>query len=255
MIEVEEGDRIYVYSDGVIETRGPGDAMFGQERLEGILEKNTSPEDVFVEILDGLARFRKGEGQDDDITMIEVTCDADCQRRANENTSNRLPARAPAYWQVCYELSSECLRSLDPLLLFLQNLMDVQGLHSHRERLYTIFAELFANALEHGLLRLDSKWKKTSDGFAKYYAEREKRLEELEGEWIRIRLTYHPLDAGGELTIHLEDSGPGFDYETVFPDLEANTSHSGRGIPLVRSLCTRFGLEGDGNCVEAVYCW
>ena len=117
---------------------------------------------------------------------IEVTCDTDSQRRANDDTSNRLPARAPAHGQVCYELSSECLHSLDPLPLFLQNLIDVQGLHSHRERLYTILAEIVANALDHGLLRLDSTWKKTPDGFAKYYAEREKRLERLEGEWIRI---------------------------------------------------------------------
>ena len=43
--------------------------MFGQERLEETIEKNTRPENIFAEILDGLARFRKGEGQGADITI------------------------------------------------------------------------------------------------------------------------------------------------------------------------------------------
>ena len=46
--------------------------------------------------------------------------------------------------------------------------MDLQGLHEHCKRLYTILTELFANALEHGLLGLDPGLKHTPQGFAVY---------------------------------------------------------------------------------------
>jgi two-component system, HptB-dependent secretion and biofilm response regulator len=65
------------------------------------------------------------------------------------------------------------LRTLDPLPQIMQMLTALQGLHAHRERLYTILAELFANALEHGLLGLNSALKQTPQGFVAYYTARE----------------------------------------------------------------------------------
>jgi two-component sensor histidine kinase len=43
--------------------------------------------------------------------------------------------------------------------------MEIQGLIEHRESIFLIVTELFANALEHGLLGLDSKMKQSADGF------------------------------------------------------------------------------------------
>jgi two-component system, HptB-dependent secretion and biofilm response regulator len=133
--------------------------------------------------------------------------------------------------------------------------MALQGLHAHRERLYTILAELFANALEHGLLGLDSALKHTPQGFVAYYIARERSLAALEHGWINIALTHTAMGTAGQLTLRIEDSGPGFEYQRCQPDLAANRTHSGRGIPLVRALCQALTYHGAGNCVEAVYVW
>jgi hypothetical protein len=50
----------------------------------------------------------------------------------------------------------------------------------HRERIYMVLAELFFNALDHGLLKLDSRLKETPQGFGEYYSQRTKRLADLQ---------------------------------------------------------------------------
>ena len=57
--------------------------------------------------------------------------------------------------------------------------MEVPGLRPHSSRLYTILAELYSNALEHGVLGLSSRLKSSSDGFGEYYAQRSLKLMEF----------------------------------------------------------------------------
>ena len=49
-----------------------------------------------------------------------------------------------------------------------------------REPLFTVLAELFNNALDHGILELDSGLKRDVEGFSEYYKQRIERLEKLE---------------------------------------------------------------------------
>ena len=60
----------------------------------------------------------------------------------------------------------------------------------HRERIYMVLAELFFNALDHGLLKLDSRLKETPQGFGEYYSQRTKRLADLQEGRIEIKLSH-----------------------------------------------------------------
>ena len=53
----------------------------------------------------------------------------------------------------------------------------------------------------------------------------------------------------------VEDSGRGFDFQREFPAFDGNLGSSGRGIPLVRSLCRELRYVAPGNRVEALYAW
>jgi CheY-like chemotaxis protein len=255
VLDLVPGERVYAYTDGVIETSAPTGEMFSQPRLEVYLTQDCVPEQVFETICDGLTAFRAGGPQRDDLTLIEITCDARLANQISSEVTASSVARAPACWHMTLELDAMTLRTLDPLPQIMQMLMALQGLHNHRERLYTILAELFANALEHGLLDLDSGLKHTPQGFVAYYTAREQSLAALEHGWIKIILTHKAMGAAGQLTLRIEDSGPGFDYQRRWPDLTVNMTHSGRGIPLVRALCQALAYHGAGNCVEAVYVW
>ena len=158
-------------------------------------------------------------------------------------------------WSLSMELSADLIRHFDPLPLLIQSVNDLQGFRGKGQKLYTVFSELFSNALEHGILELNSDLKKTVDGFARYYTERQSKLGELANGKIKIDIKHSPKNEGGELIIQFQDSGNGFDYRTTRVALEDNISHSGRGIHLIESLCDEVTYGGNGNIVKAIYHW
>jgi len=109
--------------------------------------------------------------------------------------------------------------------------------------------------LEHGILGLDSNLKKSAEGFATYYSEREARLQSLKDAVVKISLRHEPKGKGGRLFLQFEDSGAGFDHERVLERQRTNKEYSGRGIPLLRKICDSFEYQGNGNTVNAVITW
>ncbi len=121
--------------------------------------------------------------------------------------------------------------------------------------LYTILAELYSNALEHGVLGLGGDLKKSPEGFAEYYAQREKLLNEISGGFVHIYFAYSSNIDGGSLTLRVEDSGAGFDYTALQGKALSTTGYSGRGIGIVEKLCKTVRYYGSGNKVEVVFAW
>ena len=238
-------DRVYLYTDGLIEAQ-VGATIYGEERLEVLV--NADSGNCVGEITADLAAFLTGVEQADDITLVEVKC-------------VRSIARVPAIltkacaWKLRLQFDTDRLRQSDPLPVVLQAVAALQDLGVHRENLYLILAELLSNAVEHGLLGLDSGLKNSPDGFASYYTQRAARLTQAEGGWIVIECEHVLHAGGGRLIVCIEDSGAGFDHGGMLQGLKENQGLHGRGIPLLRSLCRSVCYLGCGNRVEVVYAW
>jgi hypothetical protein len=118
-----------------------------------------------------------------------------------------------------------------------------------------ILTELFVNALDHGVLGLNSSMKRGVDGMEQYLCERANRLERLTEGRIEIDLTGLHYDGKDVLRIRVKDSGPGFDWSQLHVSSAALTHQFafGRGIALVRSLCASAQYHGTGNEVVAYY--
>ncbi|MDH5189887.1 MAG: SpoIIE family protein phosphatase [Gammaproteobacteria bacterium] len=253
IMDAEPGDRIYLYSDGLIEATDENGVMFGEDRLDLCFANNTDPAVMFEDISNSLNNFRGNKKQDDDTTLIEVSFDNNLVSNKSSYKKNS-DVKEPCKWSVSFELGPEILKDMDPLPAILHVLLEVQGLYSHRGRLYTILAELYSNALEHGVLGMDSTLKTSPEGFAEYYETRQKRLETLDNGFIRINLTHEPVDGGGKLSIEYLDSGKGFDFGSYQEQKKSNV-FSGRGIALVKSLCSELKYNESGNGIKAVYFW
>ncbi len=251
--DISEGDRVYVYTDGVIEAENLEGEMFGEDRLEGLFHENANPTEMFVDIQDGLSHFCQGHEQSDDTTLIEVRCQPmpDYSQIAQVEGFRK----TPLVWRSSLELEGDSLRGVDPIPILMHIVTEVQGLAGYREPLYTVLAELFNNALEHGLLGLESKLKHDVEGFSKYYTLRQERLANLEEGRIRFDFEHVPFQDGGRLTIKVTDSGPGFDYQNTLSALSSNMTHSGRGIALVTTICEQIVYFGNGNEVSAEFVW
>lgn len=248
---VEPGERVLAYSDGVVEAGKTGD-LFGQARLETLFG-GPSPHDAFVEELDReLAQTWAGSEQADDVTLIDYLFDG----RPHEAPSRRSRSTAvpPSHWGVSFELDASALKQSDPVPALLQPVFHLQGLQAHRQTLQLVVAELFNNALDHGLLELDSAWKATPAGFQRYYEARAERLAKLRDGRIAVRFEHRITPQGGRLTIEVEDDGPGFDVANV-ADAGGSLLKSGRGIRLVRELCVSLDYAQGGRRACAVYDW
>ncbi len=72
--EIESGDRIYAYSDGITEVINSDEEEFGQDQLEQTLHEllTTHAEIDFLSLK--VKQFRGEIDQFDDITLMEVTC-------------------------------------------------------------------------------------------------------------------------------------------------------------------------------------
>lgn len=257
VVGMQDGDRVYISSDGLTETKAGDGEVFGEAGLVKIFEENEQPAEFFDIVCSTLKNYQ-GEGkQKDDVAFIEIEYQQDIldsliERDEGKEANANLP---PSTWNISITLGADLIRHYDPLPMIMQSLGDMQGFSGRRQELFTVFSELFSNALEHGILQLDSSLKETADGFAKYYQQRASRLGNLSEGEIKIEINHRPLDVGGELTVRFEDSGTGFDFNTRMPELENNLGNSGRGIQLIRSRCVDVNYQGRGNVVEAVYRW
>lgn len=66
-IEAVQGDRVFTFTDGVLEARSPDGEMFGFERIEASLAGGTGAEGLF----EAVEQFRKGPTADD-VLIVEV---------------------------------------------------------------------------------------------------------------------------------------------------------------------------------------
>ena len=71
---IDKGDRLYLYSDGVTESRNPEGEMFGVDRLKDELVSSAGAS--FDSTIDALQKFRDDQQQNDDLTFVEITCGA-----------------------------------------------------------------------------------------------------------------------------------------------------------------------------------
>ena len=261
IFEMREDMRVFLYSDGVTEATREDDEMFGIERLERHFDGALPADKLFDTVLATLEHFRGGAQQTDDISILEV----DCSRAGEEPVGGRLNRSKkkipPTHWNLSFFFGPQVLQTVDPLPAIINSVMSLQAPEGHRERIHTILAELFSNALDHGLLGLDTRIKRTPEGFVRYYTQREERLAALDHGFIRLDLVHEPQHnehkerIGGTMHIRMEDGGPGFDHLRIHSSLAGNTSHGGRGIALVRSLCSELLYNDAGNCAEVVYQW
>ncbi len=255
-IAIEAGDRIYAYSDGLIEAANHERTQFGQTRLNEVLNTQHSAETVFLQVLGELDSFCGNAPREDDITFVEVQLDA-VGNTGKELTTRAFELSKPTMsWQFDMTLDTDALKNIFPIPILITMLVDVQGMKNHRERLYTVLAELFNNALDHGLLELDSSMKSTAEGFTEYYDMREKRLQALSDGKVAFSFNCHPREqGGGELHIGIQQSHNGFDHAKVMHKLDTNTAAHGRGILLVRSICEQVTYSDEGRRVDVCYAW
>lgn len=71
-VRLSAGDRVLLYSDGVVEQRAPGGAEFSRERLEAAIAPSRDPDADVQRVFDAVLAFAGGGVLDDDATIASV---------------------------------------------------------------------------------------------------------------------------------------------------------------------------------------
>jgi len=266
-IELTPGDRVLMCTDGILEATNEEQVMFGAERLEALMRSNDVQVSGIGLLREALYRHIGSSDRADDITLAEFTMPAPdappappADGAAPAANTTTFGDGEPCAWRVSFELNPDALRAADPLEPIHQFLAECAGVRQQAATLRTVIGELFSNALEHGLMRLDSRQKNSAAGFYEYYEARTRALEAIEG---RIRIDLQLLRDGAEERLHIRiaDSGPGFDHDGSDA---ADRQHAcraddvrlhGRGLRLLRQLCERVEFEERGNVVNVELSW
>ena len=252
------GDRLFMWSDGIIEARNAESEMFGEDRLLSIFQRDLPANDLFEAVKTDVSDFVGESERDDDTTIIELKMVEESDLEQSELVLEQGTVTGPSDWSLEYELGVDSLKHFNPLPLLMHIMMEVPALRVMSGQLFTVVAELFSNGLEHGVLNLDSSLKSSPAGFAEYYTLRQQRLDELKKGFIRVSMKHNSIAGrSGIFTLGIEDSGPGFDYPNKFVQVpnESQKKLCGRGIPLIYSLCHSLEYVGSGNKVVAEIHW
>ena len=257
-VPIRDGDRVLLYSDGLTEARNLEEQEFGDERLNASI--NNSPDKrAFETILLQLEAFCGDRIQDDDVTLAEICCSQEVLPGVDHSeisaTSTKVPGEK-GEWSMTLSFHGSRLRETNPVPILVSHLMEMEDLQVQKQSLFTVVTELYINALDHGVLNLDSKLKADASGFAEYFQERERRLSELNSGYVRFDLSVKQYENHHSIILRVEDSGEGFDF-TAAPKKsdDSGLALSGRGIELVRSLCQTLEFEGRGNIAQAAFSW
>jgi len=252
----ERDDKLILFSDGILEGCSSGsDEMFGEQRLKDAL--NQSDEDSLGSLLSAYQSFVGDQDQEDDISLIELTAKPYETRAISELSSRKNNPDSFLPWELGLNLNASMIRHHDDLNGFFALLPSAIRVSYRFDILRTIISELYSNALEHGLLNLDSSMKKTTEGFLHYYSLRSERLASLKAGWIALSLKTY-LE-GGEVKIEfiIEDSGEGFDYANFEKrSISKNDQYAqpwGRGLDLVRSFSESLTFSNNGSRIALVF--
>lgn len=247
----EEGDLI-ICSDGLIDAESPAGEAFGRARLHATIA-TAAGECAFCALTQAVNAHLAQRENHDDLSLAAIACTGALHQppAGTEWPSVDAPQFAASNWSLslCFDAAEIRAQTLHPLLTRWLNQLSL-GPKAFGEVLL-ILNELCVNAIDHGLLRLDSRLKQEPDGYERYQGSRAERLATLDEGSVTVRITQLVRPGPRRLQIRVHDNGPGFDHQAVLACADApSTRPHGRGIALVRSLAASLEYLSDGT--EAV---
>lgn len=233
---------LFFFSDGLIEQENNNGEPFGMARLLDILNNWDYEEHLVSRVVNYFTVFNELLELQDDLSLCDVQV-ADILASPEQNQKQQAVKKTGSII-ASLTMKGEVIAATDIIAIFDALMQAVDMVGDLRQRAFTVFAELVSNALDHGILDLDSDLKNDIAGFADYIELKEKRLANmLDTDKLEMTLEYQPETE--EIAFSIKDSGKGYDARSTSSKNEL--ALSGRGMPLINKLCKQVEVIAPGN--------
>lgn len=253
VFKFEHDCQLFLFSDGLPEAESPSGESFGDERVDAVLQY-APPEQRFDELISAFEAHLGGQPAHDDVSLAMVNISP--QRRELVSGADQVSSKADVLdsdWRIAIHLGANELKQVDIVPLLTQLIGKIHTACSHHSSLFLLLSELFNNALDHGVLQLDSSIKQGADGFEKYLELREERLGKLHAGNIDLEIESVIIEGRYGLKIRVVDSGDGFDYAKFQAPARGELAQHGRGISLAKSIAYKLEFAQRGREATAYY--
>lgn len=230
-------ERLFFFSDGLVETPLAGGELPDKQQVLDCLALPSSEHSM--QALRQWIGAQLLQRADDDISAVLLDLPLVLQHaQAHQTVGER-----DGYQRTLrFDLQGDEVRRFEPRVEVAQVLANLPLAADLRVRVLLTVQELYLNALEHGLLLLDSAIKE-QQGFDAYYQLREQRMHGLQSvDRISLQLS---LVEGRQLSVAIEDTGPGFSWRKP-RQIELQCCY-GRGLQLVQNMTDRLVFNEIGN--------
>jgi CheY-like chemotaxis protein/anti-sigma regulatory factor (Ser/Thr protein kinase) len=249
-VDIATGDRLFMHSDGLSDL--VSEDIIADRFLDRSSEESISTINAGLKAT--LESALQDKEQHDDLSwaLWEVPAPTTPTYRLHP-----LPSATSAATRLGFRQTFELDPRHQDVKGFLPDLLGFLGFRgvpaATSPLLATLLTEALVNAVDHGLLGLDSQLK--HEGFEIYESARARALEGLSGERVRLAIGFHyRLEEPSHLNhidVEIEDDGPGFDWHPwLNPREDASPLPFGRGICLLAALSSQLTYNATGNRVS-----
>lgn len=247
-----ESGLLFFCSDGLLEEQNISGECFSSDQVLEII--NSNPPDLVVALVDALRKHSGSVTYRDDVSICTITpselnmgaCKIDSGRGLIRSEKEKI---ANFLWSVKLSGSQLSTVELSPIAnRFLQGV----GVNQNTcQIVFSVISEMLSNAIDHGVLGLDSTMKEKIDGFYDYYCRREAGLKNLtENDSVELTIEWKNESENSILVISVCDSGNGYAFNC--PTRQADELSFGRGLHLIRSLAQSVEIEPPGNRIRVI---
>ncbi|MDX1635396.1 MAG: SpoIIE family protein phosphatase [Marinobacter sp.] len=247
-------------TDGIVETESPTGEMFGVTGFEAVVTCPERDQDITLAVNQALDRFSGGTDARDDRTILvlpligfesgELTYQPEISIGNDAMTDGAMmQSRSREGWYFSVGVRGQTLKDAELSPMVNQMLTHIGLTGRSADRAHVCITELINNAIDHGVLGLDSALKNSPEGFDEYFSERRRRLEALRHGGVFIRANMDQLQGHYLLTMSISDTGSGFESEH-YHKAASDSQPSGRGLRLVGELADSFSYSDGGATAE-----
>jgi two-component system, HptB-dependent secretion and biofilm response regulator len=244
IFNIEYDDKIYLYSDGVIEAKDASGNLFGDERLKNTLI--SGGDNRFDDVLNELKQFTGEDNQKDDITLVQLNC----REVSSDLILNEKEIVESLDWKISISISEKDIKSYNPISRLFSILSSLPFISHYKDALHVLIFEIYNNVLDHSILNLDSMDKSDPEKFSEYYVLRDRKIKELEYASIEFHFSFIRKNNKKHLEISVTDSGNG--YQKRVDTLSDKMSH-GRGLAIIEGFCEEMSFSDDGKMLTVLY--